>query len=205
MEAALDGLAFSIHARQGHQSGAADIPQGDLLAALTKAAGVAVNSNLLADYVCDRAGLLVHDGQHVYRFPHRSFQEFLAARALCSRPDFPTAAARLVAADPDCWREVFLLAVRRVAKAPFTQWAVVQEILALPAGEPSPVNYWTAQLCAGLAVDESSLAAALTDATRMHFDSLRHRLAALVSTGQLSATDRARAGVVLGRLGDPRR
>ncbi len=47
----------------------------------------------------------------VYAFPHRSFQEYLAACHLADQPDFAEQLQALVCADPTWWREVCLLGV----------------------------------------------------------------------------------------------
>lgn len=201
VEAALAELAWEVHSSQGHQPGAADVSQGALLAALTRAARPHVpNPNLLAEYICDRAGILVHDGQQVYRFPHRSFQEYLASCALRCRDDFPQHAAHLVGTDPGRWREVYLLAMRGT-NTRSTLWDVLEHTLDLPRHAPA---YWTAILCAAQATEECGLEVDPGPTKRRHIDTLRQRLAELVSTGQLDAPERAIAGTILGRLGDPR-
>ena len=65
----------------------------------------------------------------MYQFPHRSFQEYLAACHL-ARFDFPDTLSRLVKTDPNRWREVTLLAAARFKDAPSSIWELVEELCA---------------------------------------------------------------------------
>jgi hypothetical protein len=74
---------------------------------------------VVVDYIEKRAGLLVgqgeKDGERQFTFPHRTFQEFLAACHLAAQDDFPAECARLARAAPGHWQLVLPLAAR-VAK-----------------------------------------------------------------------------------------
>ena len=56
-------------------------------------------ADVVVDYIEKRAGLLVgqgeKDGERRFTFPHRTFQEFLAACHLAAQDDFPAECARL--------------------------------------------------------------------------------------------------------------
>ena len=64
---------------------------------------------VLFGYLEHRAGLLIARREGVYAFPHRSFQEYLAACQLSNQPDFTGAFTQRVRTDPSggvksgCW------------------------------------------------------------------------------------------------------
>ncbi len=70
----------------------------------------------------------------LYRFPHRSYQEYLAACYL-NRMDFPRLLRREAEADPDLWREVLLLAAGKVAENPFTIWGLLEALVPKAPGD----------------------------------------------------------------------
>jgi hypothetical protein len=95
-----------------------DISEGDLVAALRPLLGNSADKAALAlDYIEQRAGLLLGQGEHgrqrQYTFPHRTFQEYLAACHLAGLPDFCQRAADLAREHPEHWREVLTLAARQ--------------------------------------------------------------------------------------------
>ena len=78
---AFEEMAFTVHQEQPERTGAADIRQETVVVALMKASPNARQQHVL-DYISQRAGLLIDRGNRVYCFPHRTFQEYLAARHL---------------------------------------------------------------------------------------------------------------------------
>ena len=74
------------------------------------------------DFIADRTGLINWEDNGVYRFSHRSFQEYLAARWMANHPDFIERFAERIR-DED-WRETVLLAIGyqcKVRGAPYHQ------------------------------------------------------------------------------------
>ena len=207
-------LAFEAHAGQDGDEGLADIPEGELLAALRPLLGNDIaKADKALEYIENRAGLLLGQGprgrQRQYTFPHRTFQEYLAACHLAGRADFCQQAARLAHDQPGHWREVLALAARQARPdrgVPAADTLIYAQGLALWRMTQPPTDAdWRAAILAGEQLLEIGLAAV---ESRHEHRAVRERvagwLAALVAEGQLPPTERARAGMVLGKLGDPR-
>ncbi|MCP4691920.1 MAG: hypothetical protein GY859_28000, partial [Desulfobacterales bacterium] len=78
--AGLYHVAFQAHAGQGGTSGAADIAEETLLKQLKPYLGNDWNrAEAFIRYVRERSGLLIRHKTDAYTFPHRTFQEFMAA------------------------------------------------------------------------------------------------------------------------------
>jgi len=143
----LDRLGFDAHSKETATGATADIAETDLLHGLLSVCkGQCPNPHQIMSYVSDRAGLLVQRGVGVYTFPHRTFQEFLAACFL-SREDFPNKLADLVGKAPERWREVALLAGARAGGvAPYALWGLVDALVpaamavAPPESSPSAID-----------------------------------------------------------------
>ncbi len=209
---ALEALAFVVHERQRgypeRDAAPADISEGDLLVAFKPLLGNLAPETLLA-YLRDRAGLIVTRDEGVYAFPHRSFQEYLAACRLADQPDFAERLQELVCADPIWWREVCLLGVGKAKQGGLGAAATVVGVL-LPEGpeevtEPC-ASQWQMAALAGQALVELRLRDKAEG--QRHYEALLKRarrwLTRLVEEGQLSPRERSDAGDVLGQLGDPR-
>jgi formylglycine-generating enzyme required for sulfatase activity len=152
-----------------------------------------------------RAGLLLERLPHVYAFPHRTFQEYLAGAHLSTQADFARQATRLFE-EGLFWREAVLLAVGRLVYL----GGDMDKPLAL-VGELCPTKVvdtsisWQKVWLAGDVLLEAGLNRVRDSALGQDLmERLRHRLAHLVSKGKLGPAERATAGDVLARLGDPR-
>ena len=214
LERVLWALAFDAQAEggwddDGEGDGAtADIAEADLLRALRElhpkrswdwAAAV-------VDHIQGRAGLLIEREPEVYTFPHRTFQEYLAACHLSVQEDFVQHAAGLVE-EAASWREVMLLAVGRevyVRKSPLQPLALVEELC--PQECPEDDGVWLRTWRAGEVLEEAGFRRVEQQGKwgRGLLRRVQGRLARLVEDGHLTPRERLEAGDLLGRMDDPR-
>ena len=212
---AMEKLAFQVHKRQydsGAKPGAAtDIRKGEVLDAFDELLNQSeLKSRQLLDYLDQQAGLLIAraDGGP-YMFPHRSFQEFLAACYLARKPGYKEL-LQLLDTDPLWWREVWLLAVGYLCSDREGLAAEIVHKLMPRAMEKckAPTDiHWRKAILAGEALLEQKVPAKRDedDAYLEEWEKNRDWLAALVQGGELDPRERAEAGDILARLGhDPR-
>jgi formylglycine-generating enzyme required for sulfatase activity len=202
-------LAYDVHAQErADDGGPADLSEEVLLRALRELhpAESWDWAQAVVDQVRERAGLLIERQPGVYAFPHRTFQEYLAASHLSVDHRFGRQGARLAREGGARWREVILLAVGRLVHhqgETDRPLALVAELC--PAAEPANDEDWRGAWLAGEALLELGLARTReTNQGRDLLARVRERLAALVGEGHLEPRERAEAGDALGRLGDPR-
>ncbi|MGH9577807.1 MAG: NACHT domain-containing protein, partial [Terriglobales bacterium] len=121
LRAVLEELAFRVHEQNVGREGTADIGEDRVVRAFSPLLnGSKDKAGVVADYIEKRAGLLIgqgeKDGERQFTFPHRTFQEFLAACHLAAQDDFPSECARLARSAPAHWQVTLPLAAR-LAKA----------------------------------------------------------------------------------------
>jgi formylglycine-generating enzyme required for sulfatase activity len=203
----LNQLAYEAHAGQSELTGTADVPEGALISGLMN-----LNQNpdpdvkpaRLVEYLRDRAGLLIPRGVGVYTFPHRTFQEYLAACYLTDH-DYPDLIASLARCDPNRWREAALLAGAKAASgaAVFALWSLVDSLTPERENGAGSEKYWGAQI-AGQAVVEIADLSKVSDSTQTKIDRLRARLLDIMEGNRVNTVERVKAGNNLSTLGDPR-
>ena len=207
----LERVAFEAHRNQAEQRESADI-EGDVIAlALLKAArqSTGLSIAMLTSYLSQRAGILAEHGDGRYQFPHRTFQEYLAACYLI-RENWPNTLSNLLKADPNRWREATLLAAAKAAAySPEEVWKLVNAlcfITPVPATVPGLPTAWGA-LLAAQALAENDLAAPNAEMPPQHEAKrklVRDWLLALMRYNDFPALERAEAGRLLNKFGDPR-
>jgi len=209
----LEKLSYQTHTRQGSErerdDAPADISLGEVLTVFTPLLPDNFNPWLLLNYLESRSGLLVSRREEIFTFPHRSFQEYLAACHLTNDPDFGSQLRNLVWNDPEWWREVCLLAVGKACQGGMAGAVSILNIL-LPESLQDVTdiqeNCWHLAILVGQALVELRL-----DERTMgqpHYRAIQKRttewLTTLIERGYLSPRDRLMAGDALGRLDDPR-
>jgi formylglycine-generating enzyme required for sulfatase activity len=210
----LEKLAFQTHQRQGSDQARvdapADIAYGEVLAVFTPLLPDDISPDVLLRYLEHRAGLLMGRREGIYAFPHRSFQEYLAACHLTNtEQEFAVKLRELVWQDIRWWREVFLLGVGKKRQGGLGD--AINVINTLVPQEPTDIDnkqpqHWQTAVLAGEALLELRLPTKVAE--QPHYQALQQRLRRwlrqLIETGQLVPRERLVAGDVLGRLGDPR-
>ncbi len=217
---ALEELAFETHDRNIGQEGAADIPEHRLVKAFLPLLNQSMDkAGLVADYIEKRAGLLVGQGEkdgqdeRQFTFPHRTFQEFLAACHLASGDDLPGQCRRLATEAPTHWQEVLLLAARRAGSergaSAADELIGSQDVGSFRVVREPDASDWTRALLSGRQLLEIGPRALNSrERTRAIAARVAGWLAASLplhpDAGGLPAVQRAQAGDVLTALGDPR-
>jgi formylglycine-generating enzyme required for sulfatase activity len=207
----LDRTAFEAHRDQPELVGTADIAQERLVAALMNVTrSPEVNPAWLVEYIRDRAGLLAARGEGVYSFPHRTFQEYLAACYLTDT-GFPEQVVELLRDDPQRWREVLLLAGAKAARGTAAAvWTLAEELcrdLPPPQAEnPCPdADFWAALLAGQtLMENERKRLDKVLPRNQAKLETIRRWQLAIVEQGRLASIERTIAGETLAVLGDDR-
>ncbi len=213
----LGRLAYEAHeSHTGDQSRTANIEEHKLVMGLrTLSKAKHLNQNDLEDHLRDRAGLLVSPDEGIYTFPHRSFQEYLAACHL-TEDNYPRKLANLFRHEPNRWREVLLLAAAKVAQGSSSGlWPLMKELCwrdvsAQDTQEEHIADAWGA-LLSGQIVREIFDRDDISRCYQHEIGLIRRWLEAILTEAAplndapFPATERALAGNILAELGDERK
>jgi len=208
LRAALNRIAYEAHRDAPSLEVTHDIRARDLAGVLYEAAtdkGKAHGERRIIEYLTDRAGLLIERAQRsIYAFPHRTFQEYLAACYLADE-DFPFLLAEQLRQDDERWREATLLAAAKNAGGA-NIWNLISGFCQhdFPPAQPPVEADWYAALRAAQALLETEKHLDVPARQVDLVDRLRGWLAALLEKSSLPAPERAAAGRALAPLGDPR-
>ena len=215
--AALEQAAFAAHERQEKDSDrsarAADIPKEDLRDELKKELKSLDKADQVLLHIQTRAGLLLARDNRTYAFPHRTFQEYLAARYILKQPELDTMLKERVRRDLNWWREVFLLAAGASRNTPRNISDMIEALVWQDVNPQTLKNIPLAQIemCAR-ALAETDFARHVTagtgEAEPNRFSRLLVRIQnwlalTMCADEQFSAPERAVAGNALARI-EPR-
>jgi formylglycine-generating enzyme required for sulfatase activity len=219
----LERLAFAAHAQQDQASTqeTADIAATQLTDALLRVASNAdIKPLRLCEYLRDRVGILYQRGGAsemgaVYTFPHRSFQEYLAAAYLRREEpalfehdgdyeEWHEVAAHLGKTDPDRWREVVVLTGGiKAQKEPGQVWNLLDSLHPDDSDDTPQQAAWGLRLAAEI-MAENVRHTDLTKKQERIFQRIRHALPEVLPSLLLKAVERAAIGRYLAIIGDPR-
>jgi formylglycine-generating enzyme required for sulfatase activity len=215
----VEELAYLVHEREAQGQKEGVLSRGELLVLLEKPRyldGAPLASEFL-DYVDQRAGLLVGHGgveeqeqPQIYSFPHRTFREYLAG---CHMVEGRGVAREYWqrAGEGDFW---YLAARYGAEELKYNSRSGEKELLDLaydlcPAAAPANETQWRAVLWGGQVAALLGPGAIEDDTAKpeggpVFLERLKPRLLGVMRSSPLRPIERAEAGNVLARLGDPR-
>lgn len=216
----LEQIAYDAHQTQRQlktvenaqmiQAQSAEITHTQLVSAFSSILPDDLHPRVLIDYLEQRAGLLIAREDGVFIFPHRSFQEFLAACHILNQPDSTPNLLGLLKDDRDWWREVYLLAAGKKKRGGLGDAVgLITALLPESVAEKKSIQEsdWHAASLAGEALLELRILEEVEN--REAYDYLTQRvrgwLTKLVEEGRLAPRPRLKAGDILGKIGDDRK
>jgi formylglycine-generating enzyme required for sulfatase activity len=214
---ALKKLAYATYQEQESRGGpsedsALEFSRQDVLGYLCDGLPSGCDPKHLLFFLQFRSALLVAgSGDDEYRFPHRSFHEYLAASHILELPNWKEKVKDLLRGNLDWWREVFLLLVKKYSDGQYGDAVLFLHHVLLGgypesgAAEADPyLQRWL--LLAATAAVELGIRNRVEDdqVYRKFHGFLQAELIRLLNSAQLAITERAEAGRLLAELGDSR-
>lgn len=221
----LEQVAFEVHERNQGEAATADVAESHLLHAFKEGlTGSFDKACQVVEYIERRAGLLMGQGlrqdtrrtaERQFRFPHRTFQEYLAACHLARmEPDEMAAECeRLARANPGHWQLVLPLSARKARPLDGANAADhmvgSQDVEHAAATAPINAEQWRMALLAGMMLAEMRPVDLRAPGRQRIRDRIRtwllRSLPVHPGDGGMQASERALAGDLLNQLGgDPR-
>lgn len=214
IRAGLENLAFRLHKRQQaeqeREEPSSDMQTEEAQGLFSTFVPENINPKEVLAFFEERAGLLIRQSNGHYAFPHRSFQEYLAACHLVDRGTVPRKElVDHVQEDLHWWRDVFLLALGKIRRGSMANaLEILMTLVPEPWTEETAVSEWQwwATVLGGQGLLELRVTERAPDSplTKLVMGRMIDWLARLVDLGMLSPQERSEAGDILGQLGDPR-
>lgn len=214
----LERLAYEAHRRQASEREEADLSRRDLLALLEEPehlGDVGLTGEFL-DYVDQRAGLLVgHGGDdtgrqpQTYRFPHRTFQEYLAGSYMVGQRGVAREYWQRVE-EKDYWYLAAQLGAEELLYNRRSPQALMDLAYDLCPGRTPATDgewraaLWSGQIAALLGPAEIQRDVEKPEGGAVYLGRLVPRLVQAMRESLLGAVVRADAGRALAKLGDAR-
>lgn len=202
-------LGFDSHCQESYDSKEPFISEAELITAfVTTIDDPDLRPQRILEFASSRSGLIepTVDGK-LYSFPHKVFQEYLAARYL-SEHEFPDLAVTKFLENPAHWDEVILMVAEKVAGGTtFAVWALVEALCPISVIDIEKADLRSLLLAA-------LMAAKILVATRVYENSpkrhqlkleiIRKNLEYGLTTTHFGIKDRHLVGYCLGLIGDQR-
>jgi formylglycine-generating enzyme required for sulfatase activity len=206
----IEKLAYEAHAANVGQQGAADLSEDVLRRAFYGLTRDYNKAELIVRYIFERAGLMLDQGLRGgvrwFTFPHRTFQEYLAACHLASQDGLGEHCYTLANAAPAHWQEVLPMAARvagkerGIAAADAMIGSCAPDVKQLPSDAD-----WLRAILAAEQLREIGLTDVHSSKQGVAVcERISNWLVALLAACPLKAVQRVRAGNLLALLGDPR-
>ncbi len=213
----LTHIAHFVHETESGQVNREGMDRHVLLRELENPKILGHLAHAFLNYVDQRAGLLTGEGggeggiPQTYRFPHRTFQEYLAGCYMLKGRRFPET-YRIRASEGDYWSVAAQLGAEELKfnGVGNNETALLDLAYALcPEAPPNNEAHWRANLWAGavavlLGAGPFEADAADSQGGTQFLQRLQIRLQHVMQESSLPAIERAEAGRHLAKLGDPR-
>ncbi|MGA1869623.1 MAG: formylglycine-generating enzyme family protein [bacterium] len=213
----LERLALSAHEQQesatGQRERSASIHKLDVLEELSKELGGSLGyAERITDYIQNRAGLLLAQDNRTFTFPHRTFQEYLAATGIMRQKSEPENFLReCMLRNSAYWQEVFLLSAGASRNTSSVIYSLVDTLL---PDDPERVKMTReiaahARIAARAFHETGFITHVERETPPGRFQRIRTRiqsflLSALNVGDTLTPQDRSDSGTALNRITDPR-